>query len=229
MNISAIAVFAEGVLSFLSPCVLPLLPIYIGYLSGGAKEYDRKMLMVNTVLFVLGISFVFFLLGLGVTGLSRFLVTNKRIIEIVGGVLIVLLGLVQIFMYGRSAGLSKEFSLPFNAAKMSMSPVTAFLLGLTFSFAWTPCVGPILSSVLMMAAAQETQAMGFLLIGLYTLGFVLPFLIVAFFAGSILKAVRNNAGVVKYTVKIGGALMVIIGALMVSGQLSILNGVIAGM
>ena len=229
MNISAIAVFAEGVLSFLSPCVLPLLPIYIGYLSGGAKEYDRKRLMVNTVLFVLGISFVFFLLGLGVTGLSRFLVTNKRIIEIIGGVLIVLLGLVQIFLYGRSAGLSKEFHLSFNAAKMTMSPVTAFLLGLTFSFAWTPCVGPILSSVLMMAAAQETQAMGFLLIGLYTLGFILPFLIVAFFAGSILKAVRNNAGVVKYTVKIGGALMVIIGALMVSGQLSILNGIIAGM
>lgn len=229
MNISAIAVFAEGVLSFLSPCVLPLLPIYIGYLSGGAKEYDRKNLMVNTILFVLGISFVFFLLGLGVTELSRFLVTNKRIIEIVGGVLIVLLGLVQIFLYGRSAGLSKEFRLPFNAAKMTMSPVTAFLLGLTFSFAWTPCVGPILSSVLMMAAAQETQAMGFLLIGLYTLGFILPFLIVAFFAGSILKAVRNNAGVVKYTVKIGGVLMVIIGVLMVSGQLSILNGIIAGM
>ncbi|MBQ9179543.1 MAG: cytochrome C biogenesis protein, partial [Firmicutes bacterium] len=93
-------------MSFLSPCVLPLLPIYIGYLSGGAKEYDRKRLMVNTVLFVLGISFVFFLLGLGVTGLSRFLVTNKRIIEIVGGILIVLLGLVQIFLYGRSGSLS---------------------------------------------------------------------------------------------------------------------------
>ena len=107
ISISAAAVFMQGILSFLSPCVLPLVPLYIGYLSGGTLRieegnvsFDRKKVMVNTFFFVLGICFVFFLLGLGATQLSRFLVGHKQLFSIIGGILILLFGVAEIVLFG---------------------------------------------------------------------------------------------------------------------------------
>lgn len=235
ISISAFTVFVQGLLSFFSPCVFPLIPVYIGYLSGGTAvkdeegqmHYDRVKVMVNTLFFVLGISFAFFLLGLGMTALGRFFGGNQLLFARIGGVIIILFGLFQLGVFGSPLFLNKERRIPFSVEKMAMSPVTALLMGFTFSFAWTPCVGPTLSGVLLMAASAEKSSIGFLLVGVYTLGFVLPFLLVGFFTTSILKLFEKHRNVVRYTVKIGGALMILMGILMILGKMNGISGYFA--
>lgn len=232
LNVPALTVFLQGLLSFFSPCVLPLIPLYMGYLSGGTGKmgedgkmyYQRGTVMRNTLFFVLGVSFAFFLLGLGMTAIGRFFGRNQMLFARIGGILVFGFGLYQLGVFGTSRLLGKERRLPFKLDIMAMSPVTALILGFTFSFAWTPCVGPALASVLIMAASASTQAMGILLIGVYTLGFVLPFLAVGLFTASLLDFFKKHNQVVKYTVKIGGVLMLIMGALMFTGKMNSVTG-----
>jgi cytochrome c-type biogenesis protein len=230
IGISSAAVFVQGILSFLSPCVLPLLPVYMGYLSGGTlsndikQGFELKRVLVNTLFFVLGISFVFFLLGLGATQLSSLFVSHKRALTIIGGFLIMAFGLIQVFLYGKTVLISREHRVHFDISKLTASPITALVLGLTFSFAWTPCIGPVLSGVLVMAASAGTQAQGFLLIGLYTLGFILPFLAVGLFTSELLNFFNAHRNVMKYTVTVGGVLMIAIGIMMITGVFSKLAG-----
>ena len=226
-SVPVLTVFLQGLLSFFSPCVLPLLPMYISYLSGGGRtvdqegnvHYRRGKVLLNTAFFVLGISFAFFLLGLGFTAAGQFFRENRLLLGRIGGALVILFGLYQLGVFGSSKLLSKEARLPFRLDKVAMNPLVALVLGFTFSFAWTPCVGPTLASVLLMATSAEA-AEGFLLIGVYTLGFVLPFLAVGLFTTTLLELFRKHRNVVKYTVKVGGVLMVLMGVMMVTGWMN---------
>ena len=236
VSIPAFTVFIQGLLSFLSPCVFPLIPLYIGYLSGGTGvkdeegvwHYPRGRVLVNTVFFVLGISFTFFLLGLGVSAAGSFFKDYQSIFARVGGILVIALGLYQLGVFGSSKLLGNEHRLPFHLDRMAMSPVTALLMGFSFSFAWTPCVGPALSSVLLMTASAGTRAKGFLMIGVYTLGFVLPFLAVGIFTTSLLKLFRRHMNIVKYTVKLGAVLMLLMGLMMFTGKMNDITGYLSG-
>lgn len=236
VSIPVFAVFIQGLLSFLSPCVFPLIPLYIGYLSGGTGvkdeegvwHYPRGRVLVNTVFFVLGISFTFFLLGLGVSAAGSFFKDYQSIFARVGGILVIALGLYQLGVFGSSKLLGNEHRLPFHLDRMAMSPVTALLMGFSFSFAWTPCVGPALSSVLFMTASAGTRAKGFLMIGVYTLGFVLPFLAVGIFTTSLLKLFRRHMNIVKYTVKLGAVLMLLMGLMMFTGKMNDITGYLSG-
>ena len=224
-GVSAITVFLQGALSFFSPCVLPLVPLYISYLAGGAAEvdetgarrYPRGRVFCNTAFFVIGISFAFFLLGFGLSALGSFFRTYQAWFVRASGVLIILFGLYQLGLGRRSMLLEQEHRLPFRLEKVAMNPATALVMGFTFSFAWTPCVGPTLSSVLLMASSASSSATGFLLIGVYTLGFVLPFLAVGLFTGQVLEFFRSHQGVVRWTVKLGGILLVVMGVLTLLG------------
>ena len=230
-SIPAFTVLLQGLLSFLSPCVLPLVPLYISYLAGGTKtvlddgsiQYKKSRVMVNTVFFVLGISFAFFLLGFGFTAAGQFFSQNRALFARIGGAIILVFGLYQLFGF-QSRFLSKEHRLPLRLEKFSMNPLIALLFGFTFSFAWTPCVGPVLASVLLMASSAQTAAAGFGLIALYTLGFVLPFLLVGLFTSTVLGFFKKHQKVVKYTVKVGGALMVLIGIMMLTGWMNGVTG-----
>ena len=232
VSISAVTVFLQGLLSFFSPCVLPLLPLYIGYLSGGTAvkgedgkiHYKQSKVLVHTLFFVAGVSFAFFLLGLGVSAVGGFFHSNQAMFARVGGILVMLFGLYQLGIFGTSSVLGREHRLPFQLDRLAMSPVTALLMGFTFSFAWTPCVGPALTSVLLMAASAATRSQGFGLIGVYMLGFVLPFLFVGLFTTRLLELFRKYRGVVRYTVKIGGILMVLMGILMFTGKMNDVTG-----
>ena len=232
VSVSLVTVFVQGILSFFSPCVLPLLPLYLGYLSGSmgdaqGAQTSRVKTLVNTLFFVIGISAAFFLLALGMTALGQALHQYQKIIIQVGGILIIAFGLFQLGVF-RPMALEQDRRIRFPLQKLAMSPLVALVFGFTFSFAWTPCVGPALASVLLMAGSADTALQGFALIGLYTLGFVLPFLAVALFAGGLLKLFQKHRNVVRYTVKVGGALLVVIGLLMVTGWMDALSGSLAG-
>ena len=232
VSISAVTVFLQGLLSFFSPCVLPLLPLYIGYLSGGTAvkgedgrmHYKQSKVLLHTVFFVTGVSFAFFLLGLGVSAVGGFFHSYQAMFARTGGILVMLFGLYQMGIFGISSVLGKEHRLPFRLDRFAMSPVTALLMGFTFSFAWTPCVGPALTIVLLMAASAATKAQGIVLIGVYTMGFVLPFLFVGLFTTQLLELFKKYRGVVQYTVKIGGILMVLMGILMFTGKMNDVTG-----
>lgn len=236
ISVPVLTVFVQGLISFFSPCVLPLIPLYIGYLSGGTGTrgedgriyYKRSKVMIHTFFFVIGVSFAFFLLGLGVSALGTFFKNNQLLFARIGGILIILFGIYQLGLLGTSQVLSKERRLPFRLDKLAMSPVTALIMGFTFSFAWTPCVGPALASVLLMSASASTKVMGFALIGVYTLGFVLPFLAVGLFTTSLLAFFKSHMNVVKYTVKIGGILMILMGVLMFTGKMNDVTGYLSG-
>ena len=231
-GVPVITVFIQGLLSFFSPCVLPLIPLYIGYLSGGGKtvdengqeEYDRRVVLRNTFFFVIGISFAFGILGLGFTTLGRFFSGNRNLFAQIGGGIVILFGLYQLGIFGFSMTLSQERRLPFRLDKMAMNPWTALLLGFVFSFAWTPCVGPALASVLIMAASSASAAKGFALIGVYTLGFVLPFLATGLFASALIGFFKQHQKAMQYTVKVGGVLMIIMGVMMLTGWMNNLTG-----
>lgn len=235
ISVPVMTVFFQGLLSFFSPCVLPLIPIYIGYLSGGTGQigedgrihFKRSKVLFHTVFFVLGVSFAFFLLGLGFSAMGNFLKENQIWFARIGGVIVILFGLYQMGFLGKSYFLGKERRLPFKMDLLAMSPVTALVMGFTFSFAWTPCVGPALASVLLMTASAATKVTGFLYIAVYTAGFVLPFLAVGLFTTTLLEFFKSHMKVVHYTVKIGGILMIFMGILMLTGKMNAVTGALS--
>lgn len=235
ISVPVLTVFFQGLLSFFSPCVLPLIPIYIGYLSGGTGQigedgrihFKRSKVLFHTVFFVLGVSFAFFLLGLGFSAMGNFLKENQIWFARIGGVIVILFGLYQMGFLGKSYFLGKERRLPFKLDLLAMSPMTALVMGFTFSFAWTPCVGPALASVLLMTASASTKITGFLYIAVYTVGFVLPFLAVGLFTTTLLEFFKNHMKVVHYTVKIGGILMIFMGILMLTGKMNAVSGALS--
>lgn len=234
-NVSALIVFAQGILSFFSPCVLPLIPLYVGYLMGGAREedadgnvvYPRATIFLNTVGFVLGISFAFAVLGAGFSALGQLLSSASGVVSAAAGVIMVLFGLYMLGVFGRAQAIEREHRLPFRLDKWAMSPLTAFVLGFTFSFAWTPCVGPVLASVLLMASASSTAVAGFALVGLYALGFCLPFLAVGLFTGQVLTLIKKHRNIVQAATKVAAVLLIAMGVLTMTGLMNGMSGMLA--
>lgn len=231
-GVPVLTVFLQGLLSFFSPCVLPLVPLYIGYLSGGAKvveadgtiRYPRGKVLLHTVCFVIGISFAFFALGFGFSALGRFFSGNRTMFARVSGILMILFGVYQTGILGHLRIADKEHRIHFRLDRFTMNPLVALLFGFTFSFAWTPCVGPALASVLLMVSTAASPVAGYLLIGVYTAGFVLPFLAVGLFTGTVLGFFRRHQRIVRYSVKAGAVLMILLGVMTFSGWMNGLTG-----
>ena len=223
-QLNLVVVFIEGLLSFFSPCILPILPVYLSILSNsnvdvlknGEDKFVKTALFKNTILFVLGISTTFFILGSSVNILSSFFSENKDYIMVIGGIIIVFMGLFYVDII-KSTLLSREKRM--NIKVKEMNSLSAFILGFTFSFGWTPCIGPILASVLIMASGSSSGMVANLLIIVYTIGFILPFIIVAGFYSKLFKSIdkmKNYMGIIK---KICGIILII------SGLVMFLNGV----
>lgn len=235
-SVPILTVFLQGLLSFFSPCVFPLVPLYISYLSGGAKTiapdgsilYPRKKVMINTIAFVTGISFTFFALGLGAQALGDFFSNNRIMFARVSGIIMIFFGLYQLGVFGASSLMEREHRLPFRLERFAMGPLPALILGFTFSFAWTPCVGPILGSVLLMASSSVSSMAGFALIAVFTVGFILPFLAVGLFTQSVLTFFKTHQGVVRYTAKIGAILLILMGIMTFSGFLNSFTNYLSG-
>lgn len=235
-GVPVLTVLVQGLLSFFSPCVLPLVPLYVGYLAGGARTVDEKgniryprgKVLVNTLFFVIGVSFAFFVLGLGFTAAGRFFSGHQTWFARISGIIMILFGVYQFGFFGKSAALETEHRLPFRLDRWSMNPLVALVLGFTFSFAWTPCVGPTLGSVLLMASSAASAGKGFLLIAVYTAGFVIPFLAVGVFTGTVLNFFKKHQTVVKYTGKVGAALLILMGIMTLTGFMNGITGYLSG-
>ena len=230
-NISFLFVFLEGVLSFFSPCVIPLIPVYMSYLAGSGKKkkedgsivYDRKTVFYHTLFFVIGISFAFFILGMSFTALGSFFSSNKLLLTRIGGILIVIMGLFQLGIFDFTF-LQKERKIHLNLEDKKVNPLIALAMGFTFSFAWTPCIGPALSSVLIMASGASTAVTGNLLVVVYALGFLIPFLIVGLFTTEVLNFLKAKQNLLKYTIKAGGVILVLMGVMTFTGWMNGVSG-----
>uniref|UniRef100_UPI00403FAD79 cytochrome c biogenesis CcdA family protein n=1 Tax=Paenibacillus sp. FSL H7-0940 TaxID=2921443 RepID=UPI00403FAD79 len=221
-------VFGAGLLSFFAPCILPLIPVYVSYLSGsmvnGTNQQQpdtnsvrlRSTLVLRTFLFVLGLSLVFVLLGFG-SGIVGNLISSPVFIAICGAI-VVLFGIYQTGLI-RLSWLERERKLSNDQAKRG-GYVGAFLLGLTFSFGWTPCIGPVLAAILGIAAGEGSPLYGGFLMFLYTLGLAIPFLILSVFSEYVMKRIRRlykYMGVIKIT---SGCILIVMGLLLMTDRLN---------
>ncbi|VMQ58024.1 cytochrome c-type biogenesis protein [Streptococcus pneumoniae] len=225
-----LSVFLAGILSFFSPCILPLLPVYTGVLlddKDGAQASSGKFSisvtsLLRTLVFIAGISFIFILLGYGAGFLGDLLYASW--FQYLTGAIIILLGLHQMEIL-HFKGLYKEKRLQLQGQGQNGKGYSqAFLLGLTFSFAWTPCVGPVLGSVLALAASGGSgawQGAGLMLV--YTLGLALPFLLLALTSSYVLKHFRKLHPYLEILKKVGGFLIIVMGFLVLFGNASILS------
>lgn len=225
-----LSVFLAGILSFFSPSILPLLPVYTGVLlddKDGAQASSGKFSisvtsLLRTLAFIAGISFIFILLGYGAGFLGDLLYASW--FQYLTGAIIILLGLHQMEIL-HFKGLYKEKRLQLQGQGQNGKGYSqAFLLGLTFSFAWTPCVGPVLGSVLALAASGGSgawQGAGLMLV--YTLGLALPFLLLALTSSYVLKHFRKLHPYLGILKKVGGFLIIVMGLLVLFGNASILS------
>jgi cytochrome c-type biogenesis protein len=222
-NINIAIAFAAGMLSFLSPCVLPLIPSYLSLIGGVSlrelEEGHRSRILRRTLLFVLGFSVIFIALGVLFSGTGGFLSGAIQIVNIVAGSLVIVLGLNFIFNFWKFLNFEKRLH-------MRSSPtgwVGALLLGMAFGAGWTPCVGPILASILFLAGSSGRVAQGTLLLAVYSLGLGLPFVLAGLFFSQFLKQkdhMKRHFDALRIA---SGAFLVLIGLLMVLGRLQRFN------
>lgn len=215
-TLSLSTAFITGILTFFSPCVLPLLPVFFSIMAGSYAVKNKKTLLVNTSFFILGFATIFILLGLSITAISHYLLFNKELIVKIAGTLVVFFGL---FLMG-------VFEIPFlmqdhrkQINVKSVTPLSAFFLGVAFSLGWTPCIGPVLSSVLIMASSAKSIKIGSLLLVVFTLGFAIPFLVLSLFADKATKFLKISSNYLPYIQKISGGILIVMGVLLFTNQL----------
>ena len=223
MNLSLVALttaFAAGVISFASPCVLPLVPGYVSYVGGRSLDDDARARLASlplSILFVLGFSTVFIILGASATALGSLLLAYRYQTNLVAGVIVVLFGL---FMVGvvRSTWLLRDVRLHLDLP--GARPFSAYVLGLAFAFGWTPCIGPVLGAILTTSAASATVQQGVILLGIYSLGLGVPFLGAALLTERILGRVARLGRIGRRLQQVAGGAMVVMGLAMITGQLT---------
>lgn len=216
--------FIAGVLSFLSPCVLPLVPTYMAYIggSGGAK---RALLLRNALLFILGFSLVFVAMGASASALGSLLREQRVLLMTVGGLLVIAFGLVMLGVI-RIPLLYRDTRRPLGEGHDPQTAWGAMALGSAFAFAWTPCIGPVLGAILALAGTSGTLASGVGLLAVYSLGLALPFLIAALALEPFLRASHRLRPYLPWFERGAGVLLIVVGVLMVTGYFAALNNLL---
>ncbi|MAV22871.1 MAG: cytochrome C biogenesis protein [Gammaproteobacteria bacterium] len=210
--------FGAGLISFLSPCVLPLIPGYVSFISGQSLQEllsSKRINFLPLILFCLGFSTVFIILGASASFLGQTLLQNSEILRIIAGIVIIIfsLQLVGLINIGY-LNLEKRFE-----AKNSQNIFFPYVIGLAFGFGWTPCIGPILGSILALASIEETLSRAILLLSFYSLGLAIPFVLSGYLIQKFLLFSKNLKRNINLISKIGGIILLITGILILTNQL----------
>lgn len=223
---SEIGLFAAalaGTISFLSPCVLPLVPGYISYIAGnggGSSPHARLATVMLAALFVLGFSTVFIILGASATLAGRLLLSYKYELNLIGGAIVILFG---IFATGLIPMPWLEREVRFQGGEIQGGHLGAYVLGLAFGFGWTPCIGPVLGAILTISAATAGVQDGIALLAAYSVGLGIPFLAAAYSTDALLRGMRGMRRLGKVLKVSAGGTMVAVGFAMMTGYLSSLS------
>jgi cytochrome c-type biogenesis protein len=231
-SIGLAVAFAAGLLSFLSPCVLPLIPSYVTFITGmsiddlteraeGSRR--RRTVIIHGSLFVLGFTLVFVILGASATFLGSLFLYSRRWIEIGGGILLILFGLYLIGAL-RIPGMEREWRM--HLGDKPLGYLGTVLVGVTFGAGWTPCLGPVLSGILMLAATSESLANGMVLLLVYSAGLAIPFLAAALLLDRFLGGMRNMGRWFPWVSRISGGLLIALGLLLLTGSFATLSGML---
>ncbi len=220
--IELLIAFGAGLISFLSPCVLPLIPGYISYISGSSinELLEKKNInLIPIILFTIGFSLVFIVFGAASTFVGQILLQNSYELRIIAGLIIVILSL-HIIGILNIRYLNYEKRIQTNINKNIFSPI---LIGMAFAFGWTPCIGPILGSILVLAATEESLGRGILLLSFYSIGLAIPFILSGYLIQKFLIFSKNFKKNINKVSKIGGAILLITGLLIITNQLQALG------
>ena len=214
--------FGAGLISFLSPCVLPLIPGYISYISGQSLQEILNKKEINffpLILFCLGFSTVFVLLGASASFLGQTLLQNSEILRIVAGIVIIIFSLQLIGIINISyLNFEKRFD-----AKESRNILFPYVIGVAFGFGWTPCIGPILGSILALASIEETLSKAIILLIFYSLGLAIPFVLSGYLIQRFLLFSKNFRKNINLISKIGGIILLVTGILILTNQLQVIG------
>jgi cytochrome c-type biogenesis protein len=221
--------FISGLLSFFSPCILPLVPSYLIFISGitfddytGVQSVKyRKIVLIHSLAFIMGFSFVFVALGISSSALGSLLSNYQVYVMRIGGFILIILGLYYLDVM-RMPFLNRE--KVFHLQEKPVGLFGSFVIGVTFSLGWTPCVGPALSSILIIASTTGSIWEGVYLLGLYSIGLAIPFVVSALLFDQLFGLLKKYSSIVKYSMKFLGVLFIVIGILFFSSYWSLLIG-----
>ncbi|WP_425314297.1 cytochrome c biogenesis CcdA family protein [Ruminiclostridium herbifermentans] len=225
-NISYFMTFLEGILTFISPCILPMLPIYFVYLAGESQKSEKSKpssknrLLINSIGFVIGFTIVFTVLGATVTSLGQFLANNKSLLEKISGLVMIVFGLNFAGILKINL-LNKEKRFDFNFDSLRF--LSSIVFGMVFSFGWTPCLGAFLGSALALASNSDTIIQGMLLLFIYSIGLGIPFILTSILFDKVKGAFRHIQKHTRTISIISGILLIIAGVLVFTGTLKYLN------
>lgn len=212
--------FIAGILSFLSPCVLPLVPSYLVFLSGANVEnMEKRKTLFMAMFFVLGFSVVFIGLGASATFFGQILRANSDIFSVIAGILIILMGCHFLGLF-RLPFITQNFNINLTP---QTGKVGAFVMGLSFGFGWTPCIGPILASILAIAASESTVSKGVMLLGSYSLGLGVPFIAAALLITPFMALLKRLKSKMQMIEKAMGVLLILTGVMFITGSINTLS------
>ena len=220
--IELLIAFGAGLISFLSPCVLPLIPGYISYISGASLDEllaNKKINLLPLILFTLGFSYVFIIFGAAASYLGQVLLQNSETLRILAGLIIIVFSLQLI-------GIININFLNFEKkiyTKKNNNIWFSFIIGMAFGFGWTPCIGPILGSILALASTEETVFKAIILLSFYSLGLAIPFILSGYLMQRFLMFSKNFKKNINLVTKSGGVILLITGVLILTNQLQILG------
>lgn len=231
-NISLLAALSAGLLSFLSPCVLPLVPSYLAFITGVSIEElssqegvrrVRKKVFLSALFFVFGFSIIFIALGASATFIGKFMSKNIRWVEIVGGLFIILMGLHFAGIL-RLRFLDRERAI--HLEKKPLGLLGTLVVGIAFGAGWTPCVGPILGSILMLSATTQSVAKGVVLLAFYSAGLGIPFLVAGLLIHRFFEYFQSVRKYFRAIAIAGGVLLIIVGVALLTGYFSTLTALL---
>jgi len=230
-NVSILTAFVFGIISFISPCVLPIVPGYLSFISGYSfdemihstrSELFRKVTL-NSVLFIVGFSLIFVALGASATAAGQFLLQKLSLFSKIAGAIIIIFGLHMIGVFKiRFLNYERKFH-----SDKKIGPLGSFVAGLAFAFGWTPCIGPVLATILTIAAQEDTIGKGIILLSVYSLGLGIPFLITSLSINAFLTFFKKFSNYVRWVEVTGGALLIVVGVLIMTNSLTLLSGYFA--